>query len=293
MSTRTFQFVIFLLLLWFLVPSSEVVYGKEDEKFYATIVEFDGEVFLQKPEEAIWLPVEKEIPIEEGDLIRTGATAYAEILLDDGSQVRIEENTEVTLKELYADTEKDIVVSTISLWFGRLFMNIKKFTHSESRFDVKTPTMVAGVRGTDFIVETTNSEQTDVGVFDGVVAVGGLDSEGKFIKESEILLTKGHQTKVMKHKRPATSIKLKPKMLAYEKRMKILKKKAPDRLRILKNIKENRLKAHKKVIKKWEKIKREKLIKLNKLKNKDSIEKFQKRKIEIERLRKRKNMRNL
>jgi hypothetical protein len=82
-------------------------------------------------------------------------------------------------------------------------------------------------------------------------------------------------------------------MLAYEKRMNILKKKAFDRLRILKNIKENRLKAYKKVIKRWEKIKRERLIKPNKLKNKDSTERFQKRKTEKKRLINRKNMRNL
>ena len=43
---------------------------------------------------------------------------------------------------------------------------------------MRTPTAVAGVRGTDFVVETDNALQTDVGVFDGAVAVEGLDESG-------------------------------------------------------------------------------------------------------------------
>lgn len=176
-------------------------------------------MFIQKPEEEIWLPVEKDIPLEQNDKIKTGSHAYVEILIDDGSLLKLEENAEMTLSELSADSETKRIESTLSLWIGRLLSNIVKFTHARSRFAVRTPTAVMGVRGTEFVVETKDSEQTDVGVFEGAVAVGGLDKEGALLKESEVLISKGKQTSVHRHKRPLPPFAMKRQMLLHKKRL--------------------------------------------------------------------------
>ena len=73
-------------------------------KFDCVLVDFQGDVSLQKQGEEIWLPVEKDIPLEQGDRIKTGSDAYVEILIDDGSSLRLEENAEITLEELSADS---------------------------------------------------------------------------------------------------------------------------------------------------------------------------------------------
>lgn len=96
----------------------------------------------------------------------------------------------MTIRELSADYGSRFVATSVFLWFGRVMSNIATFVNAGSRFDVRTATMVAGVRGTDFVVETTDSRQTDVGVFDGQVAVAGMDDAGRLIEESEVLLAR-------------------------------------------------------------------------------------------------------
>jgi hypothetical protein len=114
--------------------------------------------------------------------------------------------------------------------------------------------MVAGVRGTEFVVELTDSTLTDVGVFEGEVAVGGIDAQGKLVKETEVILKKGYQTKVRKNRKPKSPFKLDKKMIAHQKKLDTLREKAVEKRRDLKKIIDRRLRAHDKAMKKWEKI---------------------------------------
>jgi len=247
-----------LLALSFTLPPENALGAEEKDSYSATLVGFEGEVFIQKHGEDIWLPAEADIPLEQGDKIKTGKDGLAEILMDDGSMAKLEEESELTIRELSASYEKKSISASLFLFFGRMLSNVAKFTSRSSRFDVETPTLVAGVRGTEFIVETTDSEQTDVGVFDGKVAVAGLDKEGKRIKESEVLLNRGFETRVQKGKRPLVPFGLRKEMLAQRKKLEGLRKKAGDSRRRLPDIMKNRIKARDKAAKKWEKIRLEK-----------------------------------
>jgi hypothetical protein len=228
------------------------------EEFSATLVDFEGPVLLQRQGEEIWLPVEKDIPLEEGDRIKTAEGSSAEILFDDGSLVRVEEKSEMTIRELSADYGTKHLAASVYLWFGRVISNIATFVDARSRFDVHTPTMVAGVRGTEFVVETTDSRQTDVGVFDGQVAVGGIDEAGRLIKESEVLLTRGNQTAVRLNRKPLKPFKLKPKMVSHKPAVEKLKKKALEKRRDLPNIIEKRKKARAEIQEEWKRIRQQK-----------------------------------
>ncbi|MBW1799881.1 MAG: FecR domain-containing protein [Deltaproteobacteria bacterium] len=248
---------LFVLLLS-IQPSGSAL-GKNSDSFSATLVDFSGNVTLQKPDESIWLPVEKNIPLEKGDRIRTEKNAFAEILMDDGSLVKLEENAEMTLEEISAEHDTKKIDSSLFLWFGRVLSNIVKFTHTRSRFNIRTPTMVAGVRGTEFVVEATDSKETEVGVFDGSVAVAGLGSDGRKIKESEVIIGKGFQTRVLKNKRPLPPFAHGKKMSAHRKRIERMRAKALDRRRNLKKIIEKRRKARDKILKKWKKVRPQKI----------------------------------
>ena len=262
------RYTFFLLaVISFLIPSGSAHGAEEKDPYSATLVEFEGEVFIQKHDEEIWLPVEVDIPLEEGDGIKTGKDGHAEILMDDGSMVKLEKNTEITIRELAADYQTRSISSSLFLWFGRALSNITKFTSKNSRFRISTPTLVAGVRGTEFIVESTDSNMTEVGVFDGKVAVGSLDKEGKLIKESEVFLAKGFQTSVKKGKRPRAPYGLSRRMLAQQKKLDKMRKKAKERRLNLPQIMKKRIKARDKANRRWEKIRLEK--KENKSKKKD------------------------
>jgi len=220
-------FSIFSLLLG--VFLSIPAFGAEErDDFSATLNDFRGEVSLQKPGEEIWLPLEKDMPLEESDRIKTGADSFAEILIDDGSLVRVEENSEIVLSELSANYKTKRIEATIFLRFGRLLSNIAQFVDKRSRFSVRTPTTVAGVRGTEFIVETTDAQETEVGVFEGKVFVGGIDEQGNLIEGTEVAVTQGNQTIVLLNKRPRRPFALRGRILLHKKRLVLHRKRALD-----------------------------------------------------------------
>ena len=108
-------------------------------------------------------------PLSEGDRVRTGPASAAVILLGDGSKV-----------ELGADSDFLIEVSTpgltrIFLKVGLLRSWVKKLAMRE--FSVRTPTVVASVRGTEFRVQTQFDGRTAVDLFDGLLNV--RDNRGR------------------------------------------------------------------------------------------------------------------
>jgi hypothetical protein len=267
MFKKVFFLVFFPL---FLVPFPQSSHGAQPSTpFSATLIDFEGEVLIQKGGENLWLPVEKDIPLEQGDHIKTGAKAFAEILVDDGSQIRLEENSEITLSELSADFQTKSITASVYLWFGRMLSNITRFAHARSKFEVQTPTVVAGVRGTDFAIEVMDTRESDVGVFDGEVFVAGLDRQKRPMKESEIVMGKGYQTSVFKNKPPAPPVHLRERMLAFAPKFELLRNKGIDRRRDLPKTMERRKAVHQETLKKWKAIKNERGKKIEPIEKRD------------------------
>lgn len=255
MFKKVFFLVFFPL---FLAPFPQSSHGAQPSTpFSATLIDFEGEVLIQKGGENLWLPVEKDIPLEQGDHLKTGAKAFAEILVDDGSQIRMEENSEITLSELSADFQTKSITASVYLWFGRMLSNLTRFAHARSKFEVQTPTVVAGVRGTDFAIEVMDTRESDVGVFDGEVVVAGMDRQKRPMRESEVVLGKGYQTSVFKNKPPAPPVHLRERMLALSPKFELLRNKGIDRRRDLPKTMERRKAVHQETLKKWKAIKNE------------------------------------
>lgn len=256
-AMRKKVFSLLFHLFFLLLLAHPVLCAQSSAPFSATLIDFEGEVLIQKGGEALWLPVEKDMPLEQGDHIKTGAKAFAEILVDDGSQIRLEENTEITLSELSADAQAKSITASVYLWVGRMLSNISRFAHSRSKFEVQTPTVVAGVRGTDFAVEVMDSKQTDVGVFDGEVGVAGLDRQKRPMRESEAVLGKGYQSSVFRNRPPAPPVQLRERMLSFGPQFEVLKNKGADRRRDLPRTMGKRNTVHQETLKKWKAIRTE------------------------------------
>ena len=255
MCKKAFFFLLLFHVLFGLAQPS--LCAKPPVPFSATLIDFEGEVLIQKAGESLWLPVEKDMPLEQGDHIKTGSQGFAEILVDDGSQIRLEENSEITLSELSADTQTKSITASVYLWFGRMLSNISRFAHSRSRFEVQTPTVVAGVRGTDFAIEVVDTKQTDVGVFDGEVTVAGLDRQKRPMRESEVVLGKGYQSSVFRNRAPAAPVQLRERMLSFTPQFEFLRNKGMDRRRDLPKTMEKRNVVHQETLKKWRAIRTE------------------------------------
>ncbi len=81
--------------------------------------------------------------LQQGDLVSTGPAATAIIRLNSTTEVKMREQTQFRIEDLGTNT-------TVNLERGGLFSNI--VGKLQGSFSVRTGTVVAGVRGTEFFV---------------------------------------------------------------------------------------------------------------------------------------------
>lgn len=105
--------------------------------------------------------------VKEMDVIKTGAGSFCDVRIG-ASIIRIKAKSKVTMTKLIRTG--NLEDTTIGLSVGKMLCKPKKLLKSE-KFIVKTPTAVAGVRGTRFIVEADAAKTTRIKVFDGKVRV--------------------------------------------------------------------------------------------------------------------------
>ncbi len=113
--------------------------------------------------------------IQEKDIIQTGADSFCDIKIGQ-SLIRVKQKTTVVLAALIR--QGGMENTSIDLSSGKMLCKPKKLIKSET-FMIKTPTAVAGVRGTQFTVEADANGTSRIKVFEGSVKVA------KRVKELE------------------------------------------------------------------------------------------------------------
>ena len=146
----------------------------------ATISFLKGTANITKKGEKKSVPAKLGLQLSGGDKIETADSTRAELKLDDGTNVRIGENTSLVIEEMLHDTENNKEKSAMKVMFGKIWMNVKKNVGQESR--VITPKIIAAVKGTTYAVEVAKDGESKVNVYDGSVSVS---KDGQ-----EVLLTK-------------------------------------------------------------------------------------------------------
>ena len=94
-----------------------------------------------------------------GDLLETLKDSKASLAYEDGTNMRIKENTLVEVQPM-----------SIRVFKGKTWY---KFTKRGSEFRIETPSLVAGIRGTQFEVAVTSRGKSTVSVVEGAVATRG------------------------------------------------------------------------------------------------------------------------
>jgi hypothetical protein len=131
----------------------------------ATIVLVDGVADVQKAGTTQWVPAQKGMEIASGDTLRTTLDSMLDVRLDDGSVLRLKEETQVTLEALASEKESarflyffgrpvEAQKAKLKLAEGEVMAHVTKLPNSQSSFQVETPKGVAGVRGTSWGVGT-------------------------------------------------------------------------------------------------------------------------------------------
>jgi len=132
----------------------------------------------------------KGVPLSEGDSLKTGPGAWCEILFRDGTFIKLEENSETALVAL--KTSKEERTFSFSFLKGKaLWMAARLKGTISSKFQVRTPSAVCAVRGTDFSIAVSSAGETSVGLFEGKVAVSGSAGEKELLAGGEAFVSSG------------------------------------------------------------------------------------------------------
>ena len=106
------------------------------------------------------------------DIVRTKSDARVEIVLSEGSQLSLDENSRLVLAEYATGAAPSGVFSLVR---GRLRSVVTDtFAQRRDAFQVRTSTALIGVQGTDFMTQVLGNA-TRVNVSQGVVQIKNID----------------------------------------------------------------------------------------------------------------------
>lgn len=109
----------------------------------------------------------------EGDILKTGPGCQAVMMMGDGSEIKLNEKTEITIKA-YNNSAKSIFIK-----IGEIF---GKFLPQKTKVMLETPKGVAGIEGTEVTLKV-DEQDSEVNVNEGTVKVGTTDiGKGKAFK---------------------------------------------------------------------------------------------------------------
>lgn len=126
----------------------------------ATISQLQGDVEVRMAGSG-WKPAEVGMVLHQKDEVRTGDESYAEFMLDNAGETGkfdLEENSQLTFSQMMLDSTTGDKTTLLDLAIGRVLIQAAKL-QGNSKFEVKTPTSTAGVRGTVFEVVVEKEEK--------------------------------------------------------------------------------------------------------------------------------------
>ncbi len=172
--------IIFICAFFFSCPQSEQVTirtnalsveelesGNASITYTEALVTFvSGEVYVKGTSD--WEYLEIGNIVHSNETIKVSEDSLCELQFGENSVVRIQENTEIHLKDFWLEPEQTAV--DIYLALGTILCKVSKLSAAES-FKIRTRTAVCGVRGTEFMVSVTSSKDTVLAVKEGKVAI--------------------------------------------------------------------------------------------------------------------------
>ena len=143
------------------------------------------------------------------DTIITGKDSRAKIVMSDRNIINVLPETKIRIDQYINDTKEKNV--RLSLLEGKVRTNVEqKYDNNENKFEIKTPSAVVGVRGTQFLTSFQKSKNTTgVTTFRGEVIFRGYDKLSE--KQTEAVLVKrGETSENIEGQKPGSPVKMSP-----------------------------------------------------------------------------------
>ncbi|MEO5936989.1 MAG: FecR family protein, partial [Terriglobales bacterium] len=136
-----------------------------------TAVRPSASIFRGSGTKAVRTVAAKDERIQWNDILRTEASGRARIQLEDQSILTLGSNS--TLRVVKHDGRSQ--QTSLELGYGRIRCQIRQITADNGRFELRTPTAVAGVIGTDFGADSSDPDETRFVCVNGAVRVRSSD----------------------------------------------------------------------------------------------------------------------
>jgi hypothetical protein len=150
------------------VPTALVVTQQRAAAAATILSILDGTASVARGTAAFAAAADGDI-VNTGDRVQTAQNSHAMVTFFDGSTLEIEPVTTVQIEE--AASVDGALAIRISQTIGRTWASVQKLTRADSKFEIRTPTLVAAVRGTAFITEVLADGTSTVRTTDGIVQV--------------------------------------------------------------------------------------------------------------------------
>lgn len=129
----------------------------------AQIVSLQGGGEQRAVESAPWAAAQTSQLLPGGAFVRTLTSSKMALLFADDTQVRLNQNSVLQVKQLASGTQP----TTLLLSLGRAWAQTKR--QNDSRLNLQTPAATAGIRGTDWELDVDASGKTLLTVLSGTV----------------------------------------------------------------------------------------------------------------------------
>ena len=118
------------------------------------LLDMEGSVDIRLADGTM-VPGEIGMELTQGDIVKTGADSFALVKLEglETATVEVNASSQMLISELIMDKEAGTQKTLLDLAIGKVLIKADKLQSDKSKFEVKTPTSVVGVRGTTFAVE--------------------------------------------------------------------------------------------------------------------------------------------
>ncbi len=163
------------------------------------VVKGDVKVTLAKDKSEVAAKV--GMKVNSGDSIAAGADSRAKVVMSDKNVLNISPDSKIVI-EKYENDGKDKKNVELSVLYGKVRASVEqKYDGEKNKFNIKTPTAVAGVRGTDFLTSfNRETKVSQIVTFKGVVAVGLPGPGGSIL--NPVFVKKGEMTSAKDGQKP-------------------------------------------------------------------------------------------
>jgi len=142
------------------------------------VKKISGEVYFRTKDNTAYLPLKNPTDFSEGWWVKTGKNGWIELELIDKSKLTLANNSELEIVRLKLDkTTRD---GLFTLTSGKLRASVAKTVWLTSSLKVKNKSVVAGVKGTEFLMLSEGPANVFFGN-EGKVAIHGYDENEKVL----------------------------------------------------------------------------------------------------------------